>query len=116
MTHEIKVRRPQIFALAIALALFSLLVGVDAAYFDLTSYPKYCEFNAIEEYCTQEGYQRLIEYSLNEDFDPLDIRQSAGIGLRYITPVGPLRLDYGFKLDKRTGESLAELHFAVGMF
>lgn len=41
-------------------------------------------------------------------------RHSAGLGLRYITPIGPLRLDYGFKLDKRDSESLSRLHFAFG--
>jgi outer membrane protein insertion porin family len=43
-----------------------------------------------------------------------DFRRAAGLGLRYITPVGPLSLDYGFKLDRRTGESIGEVHFAVG--
>ena len=41
-------------------------------------------------------------------------RQSAGPGLRYITPVGALRLDYGFKLDRRPEESKGRLHFAFG--
>jgi len=43
-----------------------------------------------------------------------NIRNSAGLGLRYITPVGPLRLDYGFKLDRRRGEGLGRLHFTFG--
>ena len=55
-------------------------------------------------------------FTLNENFDPLNLRHSAGVGLRYITPIGPLRLDYGFKLDRRTGESLTAVHFAVGLF
>ncbi len=41
-------------------------------------------------------------------------RQSGGAGLRYITPVGPLRLDYGIKLDRKPEESLGRLHFAFG--
>ena len=52
----------------------------------------------------------------NSDFDLTQLRYSAGLGLRYVTPVGPLRLDFGFKLDRRQGESLGELHFAVGLF
>jgi outer membrane protein insertion porin family len=43
-----------------------------------------------------------------------DFRRAVGLGLRYITPVGPLSLDYGFKLDRRSGESIGEVHFAVG--
>jgi outer membrane protein insertion porin family len=43
-----------------------------------------------------------------------DFRRAAGLGLRYITPVGPLSLDYGFKLDRRADESVGEVYFAVG--
>ncbi len=42
------------------------------------------------------------------------LRYGAGLGLRYETPVGPLRLDYGFKLNRRPGESIGELHFTLG--
>lgn len=52
----------------------------------------------------------------NSDFDVTNIRQSVGFGLRYNTFVGPLRIDYGIKLDRRTGESFGQLHFAVGQF
>ncbi len=41
-------------------------------------------------------------------------RHGAGLGLRYFTPIGPVRLDYGFKLDQQAGESLGHLHFAFG--
>ncbi len=34
-----------------------------------------------------------------------DLRESAGLGLRYVTPIGPIALDYGWKLDRREGES-----------
>jgi len=52
----------------------------------------------------------------NQDFDVTNIRQSFGFGFRYNTFVGPLRIDYGIKIDRRTGESFGELHFAVGQF
>ncbi|HZD54642.1 MAG TPA: outer membrane protein assembly factor BamA, partial [Candidatus Aquicultoraceae bacterium] len=43
-----------------------------------------------------------------------DLRESAGAGLRYVTPIGPISLDYGWKLDRREGESPAEWHFTIG--
>lgn len=43
-----------------------------------------------------------------------DLRKTAGLGLRYITPVGPIGLDYAWKLDRRDGETSAEWHFTIG--
>jgi outer membrane protein insertion porin family len=43
-----------------------------------------------------------------------DLRSSYGIGLRYGTPVGPFRLDYGQKTRRLPGESSGELHFNIG--
>jgi outer membrane protein assembly factor BamA len=42
------------------------------------------------------------------------LRYGAGAGLRYNTPVGPIRLDYGFNLNPLPGESRAVLHFTIG--
>jgi outer membrane protein assembly complex protein YaeT len=52
---------------------------------------------------------------------PDPYRHSAGIGLRIATPVGPLNLEYGWKLDPRTyGSDLKEspgaFHFSIGSF
>ncbi len=43
-----------------------------------------------------------------------DIRSTAGLGLRYVTPIGPIGFLYGFKLDRKDGESPGQLHFAMG--
>lgn len=43
-----------------------------------------------------------------------DLREVAGVGLNWRSPFGPVRLDWGFKLDKRPGEKRHELHLAVG--
>jgi outer membrane protein insertion porin family len=43
-----------------------------------------------------------------------DLRETAGLGLRYITPVGPISVDYGWKLDRRSGESPGEASFSIG--
>lgn len=43
-----------------------------------------------------------------------DLRCSAGTGLRYNTPVGPLRLDYGWKMNRLDTETPGEFHFSIG--
>lgn len=44
-----------------------------------------------------------------------ELRAAAGIGVRYRSPVGPLRFDVGFKLDRRPGDrSGRAFHFSFG--
>ena len=47
-----------------------------------------------------------------------DLRAAAGVGVRYRSPVGPLRFDVGFKLDRREIAGQLErrrtLHFSFG--
>jgi len=50
-----------------------------------------------------------------EDFDAAKLRHSAGLGLRVRTPAGPLRLEYGWKLDRQPDESRGRLHFSIGI-
>ncbi len=45
-----------------------------------------------------------------------DIRESVGVGLRYFTPLGPLRLDLGFPLDRKDSEPTQQLHFSFGYY
>ena len=44
----------------------------------------------------------------------LSLKYTAGAGLRYSTPVGPLRVDYGYKFKREAGESRGEIHFSIG--
>ncbi|MBN1930163.1 MAG: outer membrane protein assembly factor BamA [Desulfobacterales bacterium] len=41
-------------------------------------------------------------------------RPSIGVGLRYITPIGPIGFLYGMNLDREEGESFGILHFSLG--
>jgi len=56
--------------------------------------------------------------SLTNEFSDVgwhtNVRRSAGFGLRYNTPVGPIRADYGFKLDRKPGESIGHFHLTFG--
>jgi outer membrane protein insertion porin family len=42
------------------------------------------------------------------------LRSSAGLGLRYRTPIGPIRLDWGYVLDRRPGEAPSRFHLTIG--
>lgn len=42
------------------------------------------------------------------------MRSGAGIGLLYSTPLGLVRVDYGWKIRPRPGESPARIHFTLG--
>jgi outer membrane protein assembly complex protein YaeT len=44
-----------------------------------------------------------------------DFRWGVGAGLRFETPAGPFRLEYGHKLDRLEGESSGEFYFSFGM-
>lgn len=52
------------------------------------------------------------------DLSLADLRGSLGFGVRYRSPVGPIRFDVGFKLDRRTIgtelEKRAAFHFSIG--
>lgn len=43
-----------------------------------------------------------------------DLRITTGTGLRYITPIGPIGILYGHKLDRKPGESAGSFHFSLG--
>jgi outer membrane protein insertion porin family len=48
------------------------------------------------------------------DLPPSGIKTSVGAGLRYETLVGPIRLDWGYKLDPDPGESPSRWHLTIG--
>jgi outer membrane translocation and assembly module TamA len=56
------------------------------------------------------------------DFRPDDLRYALGTGLRYLTPIGPVRLDVGYQLNPIAGllvDGVPEarrwrLHFSIG--
>jgi outer membrane protein insertion porin family len=49
----------------------------------------------------------------NQDFKFIDIKPSVGSGLAILTPVGPLRFDYGVKLRPQKYESRGEFHISI---
>jgi len=49
-------------------------------------------------------------------FDVEGLREGAGFGVRWSTPIGEIAGDMGFKLDRRAGEKINVFHFSVGRF
>lgn len=51
--------------------------------------------------------------------DPIDLlllRQSWGFGIRWISPMGPLRFEWGYPLYQREGEQKQVFEFGIGTF
>lgn len=48
------------------------------------------------------------------DYEQDDIRFSTGLGLRYLSPIGPIGFDIGGPLDEKEGEPSLRVHFHVG--
>lgn len=46
--------------------------------------------------------------------DLTDLRKSAGLGIRWLSPIAPIRLEYGFILDRRKDEPMGNWEFSLG--
>jgi len=44
-----------------------------------------------------------------------DMRRTAGAGIRWYSPIGPLRLEWGHVLDRKDDESASRWEFTIGM-
>jgi outer membrane protein insertion porin family len=45
-----------------------------------------------------------------------DLRKTAGAGIRWHSPIGPLRLEWGYVLDRKGTEPPSRWEFTIGMF
>jgi len=62
--------------------------------------PVFCDIGRIDDH---------FRIASREEF-----RSSAGFGLRYITPIGPIGFLYGFKVKQSKDEDLGKFHFSLG--
>ena len=53
-------------------------------------------------------------YGFTTPFDITDLRYAAGPGIRWASPFGPIRVDYGVNLNPRKGDSFGEVQFSMG--
>lgn len=54
------------------------------------------------------AYRSIVPHPGSELF------YGAGIGGRYYTPIGPLRLDLAFPINKRSGDSIVQVYISIG--
>lgn len=54
-------------------------------------------------------------YDRHETFGT-DLRYTTGAGIRWISPIGPIRIEWGFNLDRRVGEPSNKVEFTFGTF
>jgi outer membrane protein insertion porin family len=53
-------------------------------------------------------------YDTGQDIDLSNLYQSTGFGIRWYSPMGPLRLEYGFALNPPPGGASGRLEFTMG--
>ena len=76
-------------------------------------------FNQELRYMLAVGVGAVVFYDAGNVFAQVsdlsfDLRQALGAGLRWDSPVGLLRIDIGFPLDRQSGEKAYRLHFSLG--
>lgn len=52
----------------------------------------------------------------NSGYDIGNMRETAGTGIRWYSPIGPLRLEWGYVLDRKEDEAASRWEFTIGMF
>lgn len=53
-------------------------------------------------------------YERGENVDLGEMRESVGFGIRWYSPMGPLRLERGYILDRKDGEDSGRWEFSIG--
>jgi len=71
-------------------------------------FPLFGDFGAVLFTDVGNVFRSAFTYRLDE------LRYAVGPGLRYKTPVGPVRLDVGFIVDRRPGEGFGRVEISIG--
>ena len=70
----------------------------------------------------EQGFAFVVFYDTGNAWDFRgdvaldDLRQSAGAGIRWMSPMGPFRLEWGYILDRQEGEPKSDWAFMIGNF
>ncbi len=50
----------------------------------------------------------------DQGYDMSEVRKSVGFGVRWLSPMGPLRIEWGYNLDRQPGEDSSNWEFRIG--
>ncbi|MBE9503995.1 MAG: outer membrane protein assembly factor BamA [Proteobacteria bacterium] len=70
----------------------------------------------------EAGLKGLVFFDAGNVFDTgeavklSELRKSVGYGFRWFSPIGPLRLEWGYILDPKPGEKKSQWEFSIGTF
>jgi outer membrane protein insertion porin family len=53
-------------------------------------------------------------FSASDGMDITDLRTSTGFGVRWLSPIGPLRVEIGFPLNAQVGDDTQTILFSFG--
>jgi outer membrane protein insertion porin family len=86
---------------------------------EVTGGDKAVVFNAEVAFPVMEQYglRGVVFFDVGNSFDTFafnDMRRSIGFGGRWMSPFGPLRVDLGFPISKKSGDETSVLGFSVG--
>ncbi|VAV85043.1 Outer membrane protein assembly factor YaeT [hydrothermal vent metagenome] len=66
----------------------------------------------------QERFRGVVFFDIGNAFDGSfnvsDLRKGAGVGIRWFSPMGPIRLEWGFNLDQQDDEEGSVWEFTIG--
>ncbi|MDA8137729.1 MAG: outer membrane protein assembly factor BamA [Desulfobacteraceae bacterium] len=74
-------------------------------------------FEIIFPIAASAGVNGVTFYDMGNVYEPSfmgDLRRSAGVGIRWLTAIAPLRLEYGWILDPRKDEQNGQVEFSLG--
>ncbi len=81
----------------------------------------FCNFEIIFPLVKSAGLKGVIFFDTGNTWDSgesfmSDLRYSAGAGIRWNSPLGPLRLEWGYNLDPEPWEDNSKFDFTIGKF
>jgi outer membrane protein insertion porin family len=68
----------------------------------------------------ESGFKFAVFFDAGRGFDEdesiqfFNLRYTAGTGIRWMSPIGPLRFEWGYNLNRQSGEPSSLFEFAIG--